>query len=463
MRSITASLHVVEIPFIDPLTAFSPFSEEPVVAFFDSATDSGGQGRYSYIATDPFKVLREEFANNANPFEALGQELANHNLPRHPNLPPFQTGAAGLLSYELGHHLEKLPNPKQQGQGFPEMVIGLYDTVAAFDTHQRKAWVLASNVVNKKPSSTRELPEIRAQNMVAKISTAKTLEKLNMVSRGRWAFETCREEYEELLCRVIEYIHSGDIFQANLTQRFIGNLPDTLDIFTLYRRLRALNPAPFAAYLACGKDEAVLSASPELFLSLNDTGNITTRPIKGTRPRGATKSEDAMLKGVLKNSEKDRAENLMIVDLLRNDLSRVCDLGSVRVGPLYSLETFATVHHLVSEVTGRLKTGLGPIDLLRATFPGGSITGAPKIRAMEIIHELEPAHRGPYCGSIVRIGFDGSMDSNIIIRTLTVKGKTVVAQAGGGVIADSSPAAEYEETLTKVTPLLRALDPEFTL
>jgi para-aminobenzoate synthetase component 1 len=228
----------------------------------------------------------------------------------------------------------------------------------------------------------------------------------------------------------------------------------------LYQRLRDLSPAPFAAYLSCSPNEAVLSASPELFLSLDDAGQVATRPIKGTRPRGATEAEDAVLQGVLQNSEKDRAENLMIVDLLRNDLSRVCEVGSVRVGHLYSLETFATVHHLVSEITGRLQVGLGPVDLLRATFPGGSITGAPKIRAMEIINELEPAHRGPYCGTIIRMGFDGSMDSSIVIRTLTIKNKTIVAQAGGGIVADSSPAAEYEESMTKVAPLLRALDPK---
>jgi para-aminobenzoate synthetase component I len=463
MRAVTASLHIIEIPFIDPLTAFAPFSEEPVGAFFDSAAESGGQGRYSYIATDPFKVLGAEFANSINPFELLSQELAQYNLPRHPNLPPFQTGAAGILGYEMGRHLEKLPTPKPLGQGFPEMVVGLYDTVAAFDNQARKAWVLASDVANEMPASTRELAETRAQKMAARISASKTLDELNIDSCGHWNVETSREEYEKLLSRVIDYIHAGDIFQANLTQRLTGIIPDSLDKFMLYRRLRALNPAPFAAYLSCGKDEAVLSASPELFLSLDEAGNITTRPIKGTRPRGATESEDAVLKGVLQNSEKDRAENLMIVDLLRNDLSRVCEIGSVRVGHLYHLETFATVHHLVSEISGRLRPDLGPIDLLQATFPGGSITGAPKIRAMEIIHELESAHRGPYCGSIVRIGFDGSMDSNIVIRTLTVKGKSVVAQAGGGIVADSSPGAEYEESLTKIFPLLQALDPKFTL
>jgi para-aminobenzoate synthetase component I len=461
MRAITASLHVLEIPFTDPLRAFRSFADDPVVAFFDSATDSAGQGRYSYIAIDPFRILRTEFSETTNPFDALDQELSKYNLPRHPNLPPFQTGAAGVLSYEAGRHVEKLPAPATQGQDFPEMVIGLYDTVAAFDMKERKAWVLASDVADGDVKLLNRLPpEVRAQNMAQKISAAPTMSDPDWTISGIWHPEFSREDYEAALGQVIEYIHAGDIFQANLTQRFLGTLPENLTPFMLYQRLRNLSPAPFAAYLSCGPDEAVLSASPELFLSLDDAGQVATRPIKGTRPRGETEAEDAVLKGVLQNSEKDRAENLMIVDLLRNDLSRVCDVGSVRVGHLYSLETFATVHHLVSEIYGRLRAGLGPVDLLRATFPGGSITGAPKIRAMEIINELEPAHRGPYCGTIVRIGFDGSMDSSIVIRTLTIKDKSVVAQAGGGIVADSSPAAEYEESFTKVAPLLRALDPK---
>lgn len=461
MRAITASLHVLEISFTDPLRAFAPFADEPIVAFFDSASDAGGQARYSYIASDPVRVLRTEWMESANPFDVLEQEISRYNLPRHPNLPPFQTGAAGVLSYDAGRHLERLLAPKTKGQGFPEMVIGLYDTVATFDLQEGKAWILASDIADGDPSLPERLPpEIRAQNMADKIAAAPALNEPDWTSIGTWQNEISRENYEASLDRVINYIQAGDIFQANLTQRFLAALPKDLDKFMLYRRLRDLNPAPYAAYLSCGPDEAVLSASPELFLSLDDAGHVETRPIKGTRPRGVTEAEDAALKGVLQNSEKDRAENLMIVDLLRNDLSRVCDVGSVRVGPLYRLETFATVHHLVSEIEGRLQAELGPVDLLRATFPGGSITGAPKIRAMEIIHELEPAHRGPYCGTIVRLGFDGSMDSSIVIRTLTVKGETVVAQAGGGIVADSSPVAEYEESLTKVAPLLRALDPK---
>lgn len=275
--------------------------------------------------------------------------------------------------------------------------------------------------------------------------------------RGHFKPDQPRAKVEASIARVIEYIHAGDIFQANLTQQMRAPVPDGLPDLALYARLRALSPSPFAAFLRCGADMSVLSASPERFLSLAPDGRVETRPIKGTRPRGADPAEDAALAAELLASPKDRAENLMIVDLLRNDLSRVSQVGSVKVPVLCGLETFASVHHLVSVVESRLKAGLGPVDLLKACFPGGSITGAPKIRAMEIIHELEPTPRGVYCGSVAWIGFDGAMDSSIVIRTITRKGDTLLAQAGGGIVADSDPAAEYEESLVKLSPLLRAL------
>jgi para-aminobenzoate synthetase component 1 len=248
---------------------------------------------------------------------------------------------------------------------------------------------------------------------------------------------------------------AGDIFQANLSQRFRARLPAGIAAFDLYRRMRQVNPAPFAAFVKAG-DVAVASASPERFLSLRD-GRVETCPIKGTRRRGATPVQDRLLAEALLASEKDRAENIMIVDLLRNDLSRVCRDGSVAVPRLCGLESFATVHHLVSTVTGELRPGKGAVDLLAACFPGGSITGAPKIRAMEIIAELEPTRRGPYCGSVGYIGFDGNMDSSIIIRTYGIKGDEVVFQAGGGIVADSRSGDEYEETLAKARALIAAL------
>jgi para-aminobenzoate synthetase component 1 len=257
--------------------------------------------------------------------------------------------------------------------------------------------------------------------------------------------------------RVIDYIFAGDIFQANLSQRFQAPMPADLSGFDLYRRLRAINPAPFAAMIK-SEDVHIVSASPERFLTLRD-GRVETCPIKGTRPRGATPEADRAFAAALLASEKDRAENVMIVDLLRNDLSRVCRDGTVEVPRLCELESFATVFHLVSTVTGILRPGLSAVDLLRACFPGGSITGAPKIRAMEIIAELEPTRRGPYCGSIGYVGFDGAMDSSIAIRTYAIKDGIVAFQAGGGIVADSRPADEYDETLAKARALIAALSP----
>jgi para-aminobenzoate synthetase component 1 len=271
----------------------------------------------------------------------------------------------------------------------------------------------------------------------------------------RIASNFTRGGYEAVVQQVVDYILAGDIFQANLSQRFLADLPAELDGWSLYRRLRTRNPAPFAAYLRTGEVE-IVSASPERFLKLADR-RVETRPIKGTRPRGSTPEEDRRLGEELLASAKDRAENVMIVDLLRNDLSRVCRDHTVLTPEICALESFATVHHLVSTVTGELRPGLDPVDLLRATFPGGSITGAPKIRAMEIIAELEPTQRGPYCGAIGWLGGDGWMDTSITIRTYAIKDRRVAFQAGGGIVADSDPAAEYDETLDKARALIEAL------
>ncbi len=464
---MAGALSVRSIPYQDPLTAFAPFAGDPVAVFLDSAAEGGGRGRYSYIAADPFRVITagdgvkiDGVATAGDPFELLRREMRRYPLPAEIGLPPFQTGAVGILGYELGRHLERLPKPAPNDLGFPDMVMGLYDTIASFDAKERRAWVVASDFSGSAAASRRRPAEARAAAMAERILQAPKLADVEWTARGAWRPEMSRSVYEKAVARVIDYIFAGDIFQANLSQRFIGAIPAGLDPFMLYRRLRALNPAPFAAYLACGEGGAVVSASPERFLRLGADGSVETRPIKGTRPRGQTPEEDHKFAAGLRASEKDRAENLMIVDLLRNDLSRVCNLGSVRVTDLFNLESFANVHHLVSEVRGRLAPGRGAVDLLAATFPGGSVTGAPKIRAMEIIAELEPARRGPYCGSIAWLGFDGTMESNIVIRTMTLKNGTAVAQAGGGIVADSDPAAEYDETITKIRALLACLDGE---
>lgn len=448
--------------FRDPLEAFAPFANDPVAAFLDSADGSRRQGRYAYIAADPFRVIEagervtiDGTLVSGDPFTVLEGELEKYRIETSPDLPPFQTGAVGFLGYELGRYIERLPEPKPVGLSVPDMVIGFYDTIAAFDLVERQAWVISTSIA-------REDAQARAEIMASRIESAPSLAPIDWTARGVWNEEVTQGEYEQRVSRIIDYIHAGDVFQVNLTQRFLGQLVDGLDSFHLYRRLRALSPAPFAAFLACGKNLHVLSASPERFLRLSPDGLVDSRPIKGTRPRGQTADEDAALAASLLASEKDRAENLMIVDLLRNDLSRVCRTGSVRVTDLLTLETFDSVHHLVSGIQGRLMEGLGCVDLFRASFPGGSITGAPKIRAMEIINELEPARRGPYCGAIAWMGFDGASESSISIRTIVVEDDCVVAQAGGAVVSDSDPSAEYEESLVKAAPLLESLTPKIT-
>jgi len=255
---------------------------------------------------------------------------------------------------------------------------------------------------------------------------------------------------------VIDYVFAGDIFQANLSQRLEAPLVGTP--LELYRRLRHRNAAPFAAYLDFG-DLAIASSSPERFLRVDPDGRVETRPIKGTRPRGLSPEHDAALAQALVESGKDRAENVMIVDLLRNDLSRVCRPGSVRVPELFALEHYPTVHHLVSTVVGELAPAQGPVDVLRAAFPGGSITGAPKVRAMQIIAELEPTQRAVYCGSIGYLSRTGALDTSIVIRTYLVLGRDVYVQVGGGIVADSDPDEEYQETLDKARGLVVALTP----
>lgn len=455
---MTERPYALTIPYRDPIEAFQGFARGPVAAFLDSASEAGGRGRYAYIAADPYQIISAasggDGAHGDDPFQALDQALKQFRLRNDPALPPFQGGAVGFLGYELGRYLENLPAGKAEGLNLPDMCFGLYDTIAAFDTWEKQAFVVACDAADDRPAA-----QARAQIMAEKIAAQPSLPAIDWTPTGVWKAELTRGAYEDMVARVIAYIHAGDIFQANLTQRLLAGLPDGLDPFMLYRRLRALSPAPFGAYLTVGEDAAIASASPERFLSLTPDGHVTTRPIKGTRPRGNTPDEDDRFARDLVSSEKDMAENLMIVDLLRNDLSRVCRLGSVGVSQLARLESFANVHHLVSEVYGTLFPNLGPVDLLRATFPGGSITGAPKIRAMEIINELEPARRGAYCGAVAWIGFDGAMDSSIIIRTLAIKDGMVAAQAGGGIVADSDPAAEFDETMDKVWPLLQSLDP----
>jgi para-aminobenzoate synthetase component 1 len=393
-----------------------------------------------------------------DPFQAVQRLLARYPLPSSPDLPPFQTGLAGYFGYDLRHHLERLPAHAIDDQPFPDLMLGYYDVVIAIDHVAQRCILMSSGA----PATGVEKPQ-RARARLAEMLSRLRQATAPHLATG-WSVEVKadlpREQVEAMVRQTIDYIEAGDIYQANITHRFRAILPSELDRLSLYDALRRRNPAPCAAYVDFG-ETAILSSSPERFLKLRPDlhGNaiVETRPIKGTRPRSELPAEDAAEAARLLASEKDRAENLMIVDLLRNDLSRVSKIGSVSVPVLYGLESYATVHHLVSVVTSHLADGCDAIDLLRASFPGGSITGAPKIRAMEIIAELEPTRRGPYCGSIGYLSADGSMDTSIVIRSYCLKGRELSFQVGGGIVADSDPAAEYKETLDKARALIDTL------
>ena len=452
-----------EVAFVEPLRAFAGVRHLPGPVLLDSARVDPALGRWSYVAADPFLLLTSKDGRirlgdrslTGDPFAVLQRILRASPIETDPGLPPFQTGAVGYLAYDLCHHLERLPAPETDDLRFPDLMLGLYDTVAAFDLVERRAWVMSSGLPETSPEPRMHRRRARLDRLAGLIAGAAEPEAPSTAAAGPIGSGFDRPGYEAMVRQVVDYILAGDIFQANVSQRFIAVLPSGLTPFDLYRRLRTRNPAPFAAFMDFG-EVVIASASPERFLRL-DRGRVETRPIKGTRPRHADPAEDAAAAAELLASAKDRAENVMIVDLLRNDLSRVCREHSVLTPEICALHSFATVHHLVSTVTGELRQGADAVDLLRATFPGGSITGAPKIRAIEIIAELEPTRRGPYCGALAWLGFDGAMDSAITIRTFAIKGDAVTFQAGGGIVADSDPAAEYEESLDKARALMSAL------
>jgi para-aminobenzoate synthetase component 1 len=457
---------VREIDYADPVGLFAPLAGDRHAALLDSAVSGGPRGRYSFIAAEPFRSLASKDGVIAidgerslgNPFDVLRRELSACALEAVPELPPLQGGVVGYFGYELSQHLERVPFARADDMEFPDLALAFYDVIVAFDHDERRAWILSSGLPASHPAARWHRARKRLDAVSERLfASSRAAMPPEIIGHSVPVSNFSKAEYEAAVQRVVDYILAGDIFQANLSQRFTASLADGMTAFDLYRRLRDLNPAPFAAFLKF-EDVQIASASPERFLSLR--GNrVETCPIKGTRPRGRSPAEDRSLADELLGSEKDRAENVMIVDLLRNDLSRVCRDGSVEVPSLCRLESFATVHHLVSTVVGEMQPGMTAVDLLVACFPGGSITGAPKIRAMEIIAELEPARRGPYCGGIGYIGFDGNMDTSIAIRTYAVKDGIVTFQAGGGIVADSVPATEYVETLAKARALIAALSP----
>jgi para-aminobenzoate synthetase component I len=474
-------------PAPDPVACCERLAGLPYRLFLDSAVRGERLGRYSFLMADPIAVVRGKGTRTerltpdghvrevAGVVDAVREMLAPSAADPMHGLPPFQGGAAGYFAYDWGRTFERVPPPRYDDLALPDVVLGIYDWVLAWDHESSGAWLISTGLPETSAPARLERAKRRASAVFERLqstdatATEGTLPQTDVrgveapsfpVEGGWWDERLAlrssftHEGYLRTVERVRDYIVAGDIFQANLSQRFETSMREPPWAF--YRRLRARNAAPFGAFFECG-DATVLSASPERFLRVAVDGQVETRPIKGTRPRGVGPEHDGALGLALTESEKDRAENLMIVDLMRNDLSRVCVPGTVRVSELFALERYATVHHLVSTVVGTLAPGEDALDLLQASFPGGSITGAPKVRAMEIIAELEPSARGVYCGSIGYWSLTGALDTSIAIRTAVSRGGRVYFSAGGGIVADSVPEQEYRETLDKARGLIDTL------
>ncbi|WP_434607023.1 aminodeoxychorismate synthase component I [Pseudomonas sp. D2-30] len=431
----------------NPADYFAAIRHAPGSVLLDSGRPSAERGRYDLLSAWPLEQLAvvpdESGGHFLQRLRMHLTQLGHAELPGTVQL-PFAGGLIGYLSYDFGRHLEALPSHAHDDLQLPDARFGLYDWALITD-HQAATSQLVFHP-HCGESERRRLIELFSQPLAAP-AKAFSLE-------GPMAPDLSAEAYKQAFERIQAYIQAGDCYQVNFAQRFRARCQG--DAWPAYQALRAACPTPFSGFQSLPEGGAVLSLSPERFVKVSE-GHVETRPIKGTRPRGTTPEEDTAHAAELLASPKDRAENLMIVDLLRNDLGRTCRIGSVRVPELFSLESYPNVHHLVSSVTGELAVDKDALDLIAGSFPGGSITGAPKIRAMQIIDELEPTRRGLYCGSLLYLDVRGEMDSSIAIRSLLVKDGQVCCWGGGGIVADSDWQAEYQESMTKVKVLLETL------
>jgi para-aminobenzoate synthetase component I len=459
-RALLPLVHSLELSRpLAPLRALAglPYPFMLHSALPDAAPGERRSARWSFFGADPFAVFRGGDHLAAIETWRRVSERAPHTAGQVAPGVPFTGGAVGYWSYDYARRLETLPATAADDLGLPDFVMAFYDVVGAYDHDTQQTWLFSSGLPLEGEAAVvragERLAQVRARILAAgRAPLVVERSKAPVPVHGTFSEDTWRAA----VLQVQDHIRRGDIFQANLAQRWKIDRDDALALApTLYEALVQISPAPFAAYLGL-EDHALLSASPERFLELRGQ-HVETRPIKGTRPRGATPEEDAALAADLEASAKDRAENIMIVDVLRNDLGRVCESGTISAPALCELERFPHVMHLTSTVTGRLRPDVDAFDLLHACFPGGSITGAPKLRAMEIIEALEPVRRHAYTGAIGWVGWDGDADWNIAIRTATATATGLVFHAGGGITADSDPDAEYRETLDKAEGLRRAL------
>jgi len=466
----------LEIPCIEPYIAYEAF-RGPGSILMESVKGPMNIARYSFVCIEPFieyriKDGRETLTHEGTPsdevtgmpLKTLRALLGKYKQKPSTALPPFQGGAVGHLSYDFVHYLERVPRSTLDDLEIPDAHIYFYDRLIAFDHQEQKAWAVITPGARRPEAGDHGSDYDEAADALLRIGNKLT--GLNGIQRDKHAdkpdastIDICHdvsaEKYIEMVRRVKKYIADGDIFQANLSLRLSADIGET-DPWHLYLTLREINPSPFAGYLDFG-DYVIASSSPERLVRVHQ-GTIDTRPIAGTRPRGQSAREDKRMRDDLLLNEKERAEHIMLIDLERNDLGRVCDYGSVSVDEMMITEDYSHVIHIVSNVRGKLAEGKDMLDAIKATFPGGTITGVPKVRCMEIIDELEDLRRGPYTGSFGYMGYSGNMDMNIIIRTFTVKDRRATVQAGAGIVADSDPEHEYGESLKKAEALIRTLE-----
>ncbi len=459
MFSFSASLSCVAsaaLPWIEPGSRLGAWCAQPGAAALVS--DGGPQGRFSYMLAEP--DANAELSATADTGDFLKTATAFVAPDDARGLPPFTGGLVGVAAFELGLRLEALaraPFRIEGGPAWPELIVRRYPGVLAFDHHDKGLTVVGRGATPEAAEAARDrLAALWAATLAHPVPTG-------ALSDGPLRLETPDPVHEDKVAAVVSQIHAGDLFQANLARGWTGRLRAGRTAADLMAALHAAGPAPFGAYLDLEKGRAIVSNSPERFIRLDRDGRLETRPIKGTRPRGATPPDDAALADALRHSAKDRAENLMIVDLMRHDLAKVARPGSVAVPALNTLESYPNVHHLVSTVTARLEAGRTAADVLLATLPPGSVSGAPKVQAMKVISAMEAA-RGPYCGALFVIDAGGAMDSSVLIRTVALEacahGWNLRAAAGGGIVADSDPRGERIETETKLSLIKRVLEGE---
>jgi para-aminobenzoate synthetase component 1 len=451
---------------------------EPGVVLLRSALFDSPQARYSFVTTRPFLTFRstgslcelifpakpgteeERHVQFGNPWQVLDGLMARYELLDEPDLPFPLGGCFGFWGYDLKNFVEpRLPRRAVNDLELPDCQAGFHDSLVAFDHRLGKTWIVSTGLGadgSRNELRAQEQHDFWRDRLQQPVSETRERRR-NVLGNARVASNLSRGEFIAKVERALRYIRAGDIYQVNLAQRLAAPCP--LTGWEFFEQLAAVSPAPFSAYLDCGEFQ-IASSSPELFLRLSGP-HIVTRPIKGTRPRSADANRDAQLTYELQTSPKEMAELVMITDLLRNDLGRVCEYGSVQVPELVRLERFPQVQHLVSTVEGRLRPGMAHFTAFASCFPGGSITGAPKIRAMEIIDELEPVTRGPYTGALGYLGFNRESQLSIAIRTAICRENTAYFHAGAGIVADSIPAAEYNETIAKARGFLTALDLQF--